>query len=112
MTWNDPYTYFVVPSTSVAEPPCRQPPLPVSFRVKQPVMSPCCVLVMVSGQVPLYPADKRIVAVASDLPLSNMQIPRVDLNDIAAIADLVLANAEPLTVVLARLTGPLASEST
>jgi molybdopterin-guanine dinucleotide biosynthesis protein B len=59
-----------------------------------------------AGMAPLYPADKRIVAVASDRPLTGLQIPRADLNDTAAIADLVLKSAEPLAVVLARLLRP------
>jgi molybdopterin-guanine dinucleotide biosynthesis protein B len=55
------------------------------------------------GQPPLHPQDERIVAVASDQPISGLQIPWVDLNDIPAVADLVLAKAEPLAAVIARL---------
>ena len=65
----------------------------------------------VTGKAPLYPADKRIVAIASDHPLPGIHIPRVDLNNTAAIADLILESAEPLAVVLARLTGAGPGES-
>jgi len=55
------------------------------------------------GKPALHPTDARIVAVASDKPLSGLTIPQVDLNDIAAVADLVIARAEPLEQVLAAL---------
>jgi molybdopterin-guanine dinucleotide biosynthesis protein B len=55
------------------------------------------------GKAPLHPDDDRIVAIASDQDFPNVKIPVVDLNDIAAIADRVLACAEPLDAVLAAL---------
>lgn len=55
------------------------------------------------GNPPLHPRDPRIVAIASDRPLPAAPIPVVDLNDAAAVADLVLARAEPLPAVLAAL---------
>jgi molybdopterin-guanine dinucleotide biosynthesis adapter protein len=55
------------------------------------------------GKSALYPTDTRIVAVASDKPISGLSIPQVDLNDIAAVADLVTARAEPLEQVLTAL---------
>jgi molybdopterin-guanine dinucleotide biosynthesis protein B len=55
------------------------------------------------GKSALYPTDSRIVAVASDKQLLDVAIPQVDLNNIAAVADLVLARAEPLAQVLATL---------
>ncbi len=57
------------------------------------------------GKSPLHREDDRIVAVASDQPLPGAGIPVVDLNDLAAIAELVLARAEPLDAVVARLEG-------
>jgi molybdopterin-guanine dinucleotide biosynthesis protein B len=57
------------------------------------------------GKAPLYPADPRIVAIASDRPLPGIQIPRVDLNDIRAVADVVLKCAQPLEAVLDALEG-------
>ena len=55
------------------------------------------------GKTPLHPTDSRIVAVASDQPLPGLAIPHVDLNDIGAVADVVLARAEPLEQVLQSL---------
>src|SRR5262249_45728100 len=52
---------------------------------------------------PLHPQDDRIVAVASDQPFPNVGIPGVDINDIAAVPDMVSARAEPLDKVLAIL---------
>jgi molybdopterin-guanine dinucleotide biosynthesis protein B len=56
------------------------------------------------GKPALHPTDARIVAVASDKPLPGLALPQVDLNDIAAVAEVVLARAEPLTQVLAALS--------
>jgi len=58
------------------------------------------------GKAPLHPGDSRIVAIASDqqFPASGLQV--VDINDIAAVAEMVLARAEPLEKVLAVLEGP------
>src|SRR5689334_22628150 len=53
-----------------------------------------------TGKPSLHPTDEAIVAVASDQPLAGLRIPRVDLNDIAAVADLILARAEPVSQVL------------
>jgi molybdopterin-guanine dinucleotide biosynthesis adapter protein len=59
-----------------------------------------------TGKPPLHPTDERIVAVASDQPIPGLQIPRVDLNDITAVAELILKSAEPLSQVLLRLSTP------
>lgn len=48
------------------------------------------------GKVLLARDDPKVVTVASDAPLSDTGIPVVDLNDIAAVADTVLARAVPL----------------
>jgi molybdopterin-guanine dinucleotide biosynthesis adapter protein len=56
------------------------------------------------GKDPLYPSDEQIVAVASDRPVAGADIPVVDLNDIAAVGNTVLAIAEPLDSLLGRLT--------
>lgn len=55
------------------------------------------------GKPPLYPQDDLIVGIASDQPLSGTHIPCVDLNDIHAIADLVLSKAGPMAAVIAGL---------
>jgi molybdopterin-guanine dinucleotide biosynthesis adapter protein len=60
---------------------------------------------METQKTPLYPEDDRIVAVASDQKLSDTALPVVDLNNVAAVADLVCAKAESLQSVLLALTG-------
>jgi len=55
------------------------------------------------GVAPLHPGDPRIVAVASDQAFPATRVPVVDLNDVAAIAELVYASAEPLAAVIAAL---------
>jgi molybdopterin-guanine dinucleotide biosynthesis protein B len=54
-----------------------------------------------NGKPLIHPEDPLIVAVASDTPLPNAKVPVVDLNDIDAIADLLLAKAVPIGVALA-----------
>ena len=55
------------------------------------------------GKSPLYPKDPHIVAVACDRGLPGAALPVVDLNDIEAVARLVLERAAPLDAVLALL---------
>ena len=55
------------------------------------------------GKPPLYPDDPRIRAVATDAPLQDGHGPRVDLNDIDAVAQAVLTWAEPLEAVRRQL---------
>ncbi len=50
------------------------------------------------GKPLLCAADPQIVAVASDAPLDDLAVPRLDLNDIPAIADFVLARCGLETV--------------
>ena len=52
-----------------------------------------------NGKPLLHPDDPHIVAVACDSPLPAVKLPVVDLNDIEAIADLLLANAVPIDQV-------------
>jgi molybdopterin-guanine dinucleotide biosynthesis protein B len=49
-----------------------------------------------NGKSFLHPDDPAIVAVAADERLEGVPVPVVDLNDTGAIADIVLARAEPL----------------
>lgn len=56
-----------------------------------------------AGRPPLHPEDRRIVAVASDRTFPNAKVPVVHLDDVAAIAGLVLTHSEPMELVLARL---------
>jgi len=43
-----------------------------------------------NGKKLLCPEDPHIVAVASDLPLDTIAVPRLDLNDTPAIADFIV----------------------
>jgi molybdopterin-guanine dinucleotide biosynthesis adapter protein len=45
----------------------------------------------------LHPDDPYIVAVACDTPLPQAKVPIVDLNDIDAVADLLLEHAVPIS---------------
>jgi molybdopterin-guanine dinucleotide biosynthesis protein B len=49
-----------------------------------------------NGKPLLHTEDPHIVAVASDSALPSAQVPVVDLNDIEAIADLLLKHAVPI----------------
>jgi molybdopterin-guanine dinucleotide biosynthesis adapter protein len=49
-----------------------------------------------NGKPLLHPGDPAIVAVASDIPLSGVRIPVLDLNDIEGITDILLRHAVPL----------------
>ena len=42
-----------------------------------------------TGKPPLHPDDPSIVAVASDGPIADPALPRLDIDDIEAIADFV-----------------------
>ena len=53
------------------------------------------------GKPPLYPEDPAIVAVASDEPLPQANVPVVDCDDIEGIADLLIARASPLDCLFA-----------
>lgn len=56
-----------------------------------------------NGRSPLHPGDPRIVAVASDRPFPQARVPVLPLDDVAAIAEGVLALSEPIGDVLNRL---------
>jgi molybdopterin-guanine dinucleotide biosynthesis protein B len=47
----------------------------------------------------LHPGDATIRAIAADEALPDLPIPRVDLNDVKAIADVILAEAKPLAQI-------------
>jgi molybdopterin-guanine dinucleotide biosynthesis protein B len=55
------------------------------------------------GKPALHAEDERIVAIASDDALPAARVPVVDVNDAAAVADLICERAEPLETVLAAL---------
>jgi len=57
----------------------------------------------VVGKAALHGSDAHIVAIASDQAFPDAGIPVVDLDDIEAVAQVVLACAQPLAVVLRQL---------
>ena len=56
----------------------------------------------------IAPADKarRVVGIASDMPFPEAGRPVVSIDDIEAIADLMIAKAEDLETVLGRAEAP------
>jgi molybdopterin-guanine dinucleotide biosynthesis protein B len=63
------------------------------------------------GKPPLYPEDSRIRAVATDAALPSGHPPVVDLNNAQAVTETLLACAEPLPALLARLDQSPATRS-
>ena len=53
-----------------------------------------------NGREPLHPSDRHVVGVVSDVPFPGTRLPVVDLNDISAVAHLVLNTAQPIEAVL------------
>jgi molybdopterin-guanine dinucleotide biosynthesis protein B len=51
------------------------------------------------GKPLIHPDDPYVVAIASDVPLPQARVPRVPLDDTAAIIDILLARAAPLDAV-------------
>ncbi len=49
-----------------------------------------------NGKPLLHPDDPHIVAIAADTALPQARVPVIDLNDIEAVADLLLERAAPL----------------
>jgi len=54
------------------------------------------------GKPALHPEDENIVAIASDAPL-EASVPVVALDDIEAVADILVERAAPLETVIARV---------
>jgi molybdopterin-guanine dinucleotide biosynthesis adapter protein len=54
-----------------------------------------------TGKPLLYPQDSRIVAVLSDEPLAGCRLPVIDIDDIVAVADFMVAHCD-----LARRAAP------
>jgi molybdopterin-guanine dinucleotide biosynthesis protein B len=54
-----------------------------------------------TGKPLLHPDDNCIVAVASDVPLTAVELPVVSLDDIETIADVVTVESTPLDRILA-----------
>lgn len=52
------------------------------------------------GKPMLHPEDAHIVAIATNTPLPEAKVPVVDLDDIDAVVDILLAHAAPVERVL------------
>ena len=52
-----------------------------------------------NGKPLIHPEDAHIVAVASDTAVPEAKVPVIDLNDIEAIADLLLKRAVPISAI-------------
>jgi molybdopterin-guanine dinucleotide biosynthesis adapter protein len=52
------------------------------------------------GKPLIHPDDPHVVAIASDVPLPQARVPRVSLDDTAAIIDILLARAAPIATAL------------
>ena len=57
------------------------------------------------GKPLLHPEDPQIVSIASDNPLPQARVPVVSLDDIDAIADVLLKHAVPLKAALSQRAG-------
>ena len=57
-----------------------------------------------NGKPLRYPDDPQICALISDLAPPSGPLPHAHIDDVAAVADLVVAHAQPLEAVLAQLT--------
>ena len=56
-----------------------------------------------SGRAPLWPDDPNVVALASDLATPPQHLEHAPIDDVGAIAELVMAHAEEVAGVLDRL---------
>jgi molybdopterin-guanine dinucleotide biosynthesis protein B len=52
-----------------------------------------------NGKPLIHPDDPHIVAIAADIALPQAKIPVIDLNDVEAIADLLLKYAAPVAAI-------------
>ena len=58
-----------------------------------------------NGKPLIHPDDPHIVAIAADIALPQAKIPVIDLNNVEAIADLLLKNAAPVAAINAAARG-------
>jgi molybdopterin-guanine dinucleotide biosynthesis adapter protein len=58
-----------------------------------------------NGKPLIHPDDPHIVAIAADIALPQAKIPVIDLNDVEAIADLLLKYAAPVAAINAAARG-------
>jgi molybdopterin-guanine dinucleotide biosynthesis protein B len=63
------------------------------------------------GKPPLHPDNPQITGVVSDMPFPDAKRPVVHIDDIDGVIELVLAKAERLETMLARVREPAAGDS-
>jgi len=56
-----------------------------------------------NSKPPMHPEDRDIVALVSDAAEPPAHLAHASIDDVAAVADLVLAHASPVEAILARL---------
>ncbi len=61
-----------------------------------------------NGQPPIHPQDPDVVALVGDGAAPPAGLPHAPIDDLAAVADLVLKHAEPIETLLQRLARPRA----
>jgi molybdopterin-guanine dinucleotide biosynthesis protein B len=52
------------------------------------------------GKTLMHPGDPQIVAIASDVPLPSATVPVVSIDDVEAVAEVVLKHAAPLAALV------------
>ncbi len=57
------------------------------------------------GKPPLHPHDPEVGGIVSDTPFPDAGRPVVDIDDIEGVVGMIIAQAEPLEAVMARLRG-------
>jgi molybdopterin-guanine dinucleotide biosynthesis protein B len=55
------------------------------------------------GKPPFHPDNPHVAGIVSDTPFPSARCPVVDIDDVEAVVALILAKAEPLEALLARL---------
>ncbi len=57
-----------------------------------------------NGKPLIHPDDPHVIAIAADIPLPQAKVPVVDLDDIEAIADLLMQRAVPVNEISRMMT--------
>ena len=63
------------------------------------------------GKPPFHPENPHVVGIVSDTPFPDAGRPVVDIDDVEAVVELVLAKAERLDAVLARVRAEAVGEA-
>ena len=55
------------------------------------------------GKLPFHPENPRVAGIVSDTPFPNARCPVVDIDDVEGVVALILAKAEPVEAMFARV---------